>query len=329
MRIVIGADHAGFALKRKLGDYLRELGHAVIDLGTMNQDPVDYPDYAEAVAKAVLQGQAERGVLICGSGVGASVAANKLPGIRAAVCHDTYSARQGVEHDDMNILVFGARIIGEELARELVRAFLAARFTAEERHLRGVEKIKALEKRYGNRVGRNVMNPLKELLAQGQSVWLDYIRRDLIRTGELKRLVEEDGIRGVTSNPTIFEKAIAGSTDYDEALRALLAKDPKTDLRNLYERLAIEDIQMAADVLRGVYDETGGADGYVSFEVSPHLAHDTQGTIKEAKRLRAAVARPNVMIKVPGDSRGNSRHRRAHRRGSERQHYFDVLHASL
>ncbi len=152
MRIAIGADHAGFALKQKLGDYLRELGHAVIDLGTMNQDPVDYPDYAEAVAKAVLQGQAERGVLICGSGVGASVAANKLPGIRAAVCHDTYSARQGVEHDDMNILVFGARIIGEELARELVRVFLAARFTAEERHLRRVEKIKALEKRYGKSV---------------------------------------------------------------------------------------------------------------------------------------------------------------------------------
>lgn len=149
MHVAIGADHAGFALKQKLGDYLHELGHAVIDLGTMNQDPVDYPDYAEAVGKAVLQGQADRGVLICGSGVGASVAANKLPGIRAAVCHDAYSARQGVEHDDMNILVFGARIIGEELARELVRAFLAARFTAEERHVRRVGKIKALEKRYG------------------------------------------------------------------------------------------------------------------------------------------------------------------------------------
>lgn len=148
------------------------------------------------------------------------------------------------------------------------------------------------------------MNPLKELLAQGQSVWLDYIRRDLIRTGELKRLVEEDGIRGVTSNPTIFEKAIAGSTDYDDALRALLAKDPKREVGAIYERLAIEDIQMAADVLRAVYDETGGADGYVSFEVSPHLAHDTRATISEAKRLRAAVARPNVMIKVPATPEG-------------------------
>lgn len=148
------------------------------------------------------------------------------------------------------------------------------------------------------------MNPLKELSAQGQSIWLDYIRRDLIRTGELKRLVEDDGIRGVTSNPTIFEKAIAGSTDYDDALRALHAKDPKADARNLYEGLAIEDIQMAADVLRPVYDETQGADGYVSFEVSPHLAHETQETISEAKRLRQAVDRPNVMIKVPATRAG-------------------------
>jgi RpiB/LacA/LacB family sugar-phosphate isomerase len=151
MRIAIGADHAGFVLKQKLGDYLRELGHEVTDTGTVNTDPVDYPDYADAVGKLILEARVDRGVLICGSGVGASVAANKLPGIRAAVCHDTYSARQGVEHDDMNILVLGARIIGEELARELVRTFLAAKFTAEERHLRRVAKINALEKRFDNR----------------------------------------------------------------------------------------------------------------------------------------------------------------------------------
>ena len=148
------------------------------------------------------------------------------------------------------------------------------------------------------------MNPLKELLKQGQSVWLDYIRRDLVRRGELKRLVEEDGIRGVTSNPTIFEKAIAGSTDYDEALGALLAQDPQANVEKLYEPLAVEDIQMAADILRPVYDESDGADGYVSFEVSPHLAHDTERTISEAKRLRAAVGRPNVMIKVPATLAG-------------------------
>lgn len=148
------------------------------------------------------------------------------------------------------------------------------------------------------------MNPLKELAAEGQSIWLDYIRRNMIRSGELKRLVDEDGVRGVTSNPTIFEKAIAGSTDYDEALRALLAKDPNAEVGKLYEPLAIEDIQMAADVLRPVYDSTSGDDGYVSLEVSPHLAHDTQATISEAKRLRATVDRPNIMIKVPGTPEG-------------------------
>jgi RpiB/LacA/LacB family sugar-phosphate isomerase len=149
MRIVIGADHAGFELKQVIGNDLRHLGHEVIDVGTASVEPVDYPDYAEAVGKVILDGKADRGVLVCGSGVGASVAANKLPGIRAALCHDTYSARQGVEHDDMNILVLGGRVIGAELARELLRAFLAAGFTKEERHRRRLEKIKALEKRYG------------------------------------------------------------------------------------------------------------------------------------------------------------------------------------
>jgi RpiB/LacA/LacB family sugar-phosphate isomerase len=149
MRVAIGADHAGFALKQLIGGDLRDLGHEVIDLGTDSMDPVDYPDYAEAVGKIILEGKADRGILVCGSGVGASVAANKLPGIRAALCHDTYSARQGVEHDDMNILVLGGRVIGSELARELVHAYLAALFTKEERHRRRLEKIKALEKRYG------------------------------------------------------------------------------------------------------------------------------------------------------------------------------------
>ena len=145
---------------------------------------------------------------------------------------------------------------------------------------------------------------LKELARHGQSVWLDFISRKLICNGDLKRLVENDGVRGVTSNPTIFEKAIAGSTDYDQTLRALLSKDPDADVEKLYEPLAIEDIRMAADVLRPVYNETDAADGYVSLEVSPHLAHDTQATIAEARRLRAEVDRPNVMIKVPATPEG-------------------------
>ena len=152
MRIAVGADHAGFDLKQILAAYLRHHGHEVIDKGTDSDEPVDYPDFAEAVGKAVLDGAAQRGLLICGSGVGASVAANKLPGIRAGLCHDTYSARQGVEHDDMNVLVLGARIIGIELARELVDAFLGAQYGEEERHRRRVAKIAALEKRYGKTI---------------------------------------------------------------------------------------------------------------------------------------------------------------------------------
>jgi RpiB/LacA/LacB family sugar-phosphate isomerase len=149
MRIVVGADHAGFQLKQAVAAYLRRRGHDIVDVGTTSEEPVDYPDYADVVAQALLEGKAERGVLICGSGVGASVAANKIAGIRAGLCHDPYSAHQGVEHDDMNVIVLGARVIASELACELLERFLAAQFNGEERHRRRVEKIKALEKRHG------------------------------------------------------------------------------------------------------------------------------------------------------------------------------------
>jgi len=154
MKLVIGSDHAGYELKVALGDFLRSLGHEVLDVGAFNENPSDYPDFAEAVGRAVLDRKAERGVLICGSGVGASVAANKLPGIRAGMCHDTYSAHQGVEHDDINVLVLGSRVIGVMLAQDLVKAFLVAKFTNEDRHLRRLGKVKALEAKYltGSRV---------------------------------------------------------------------------------------------------------------------------------------------------------------------------------
>jgi len=145
MPIVLGSDHAGYEMKTKLLSELKAGGHDVLDVGAYNTEPSDYPDFAEAVGRAVLEGRAERGILICGSGVGASVAANKLRGIRAGLCHDTYSAHQGVEHDDMNVLVLGSRVIGQALARDLAEAFLAARFTGEERHRRRVAKIQRLE----------------------------------------------------------------------------------------------------------------------------------------------------------------------------------------
>ena len=199
--------------------------------------------------------RAERGIIFCGSGVGASMAANRIPGIRAGLCHDTYSAHQGVEHDDMNVLVLGGRVVGVELARELVRAFLNARFSGDARHLRRLAKMTALE------------NPVRALQVFGQSVWLDYIRRSLITSGELRRLIDDDGVRGVTSNPAIFEKAIAGSADYTEFLQ-------RPDARAHGRQRAVRDARdprhpgrrrCAARRLRGDRQR----DGYVSLEVSP------------------------------------------------------------
>ncbi len=146
MRIVVGADHRGYELKNEIAAALKQAGHETLDVGTHSADTVDYPDYARAIGGALTDGLAERGVLVCGSGVGASIAANKIRGVRAALCHDTYSARQGVEHDDMNVLCLGARVIDSELALELVRAFLDARLSGEERYLRRLEKVAEMER---------------------------------------------------------------------------------------------------------------------------------------------------------------------------------------
>jgi transaldolase/glucose-6-phosphate isomerase len=146
-------------------------------------------------------------------------------------------------------------------------------------------------------------NPLIEVQQYGQSIWYDYISRDLLLSGDLRRMVKEDGVRGVTSNPAIFEKAIAGSSDYDPAIAALAGQDV-TEAQAVFEALAIQDVQLGCDVLRGVYDDSEYADGFVSLEVSPHLAYDTQATVHEARRLWRAVGRPNLMIKVPSTREG-------------------------
>jgi transaldolase/glucose-6-phosphate isomerase len=290
MRVAIGSDHAGFELKEAVKGFLSAEHHEALDVGTYSKDPVDYADYAAAVGEALREHKAERGIILCGSGVGASMAANRIPGIRAGLCHDTYSAHQGVEHDDMNVLVLGGRVVGSELARELIHAFLNAHFSGEERHLRRLAKVTALE------------NRLRALQVFGQSVWLDYIKHSLISSGELRRMIDEDGLRGVTSNPAIFEKAVHASSDYKDILEAPAAR--ALDAKTLYEQLAIRDIQDAADVLRSVYERTSTRDGYVSLEVSPLLAHDTAGTLAEARRLWRAVGRDNLMIKVPATTEG-------------------------
>ena len=148
MRLALSSDHAGFELKRDLAAFLGQKGHIVLDLGTHSLAPVDYPDAAEAVAEALRKGEADRGIVVCGSGAGASIAANKFPGIRAAVCHDTYTAHQAVEHDDCNILCLGGRVIGPALAADIIRAYLAADFTGEDRHKRRLAKIDGIEREF-------------------------------------------------------------------------------------------------------------------------------------------------------------------------------------
>jgi ribose 5-phosphate isomerase B len=149
-RIALGSDHAGFSLKEDIATYIKGLGYEILDLGPHSAEPVDFPDYAEAVGHAILRGEAMRGILICGSGVGVSVAANKIPGIWAALCHDIYSAHQSVEHDDVNVLALGAQVVGPAVAHELVKAFLEASFSGKENHRRRVEKIKAMEERFAD-----------------------------------------------------------------------------------------------------------------------------------------------------------------------------------
>lgn len=146
MKVILGADHGGFALKQELAETLRLAGHEVVDIGAHRYDQADdYPDFSLAVARAVAHGEGERGIIVCGSGVGASVAANKVQGVRAGLCHDTYSARQGVEHDDMNVLCLGGRVVGVALAADLIQAFLGARFSGEERHARRLKKLLAAD----------------------------------------------------------------------------------------------------------------------------------------------------------------------------------------
>jgi len=146
MRVIVGADHAGFLLKQELVSHLESEGHLVLDVGTDSTEPVDYPDYAAAVSRAVVSGEGERGIIVCGSGAGASIAANKITGARSAVVHDHFTAHQSVEHDDMNVLALGARVIGVTTAKEIVDSFLGARFSAEERHVRRLRKVAELDR---------------------------------------------------------------------------------------------------------------------------------------------------------------------------------------
>ncbi len=304
MRVVIGADHGGFSLKGPVAEEVRRLGHEVVDVGAHEYDPGDdYPDFALALALTLVDGEADRGILICGSGVGACVAAGKVPGIRASLVMDGYSAHQGVEHDDMNVLCLGARVVGVELALDLVRTYLASRFSGEERHRRRLGKIDDIRGAL-RRAGESMMdkNPLWQLQALGQSVWYDNIGRGLLQGGGLQRLIDEYAVVGVTSNPTIFQKAVAESDDYDPLIRESVEQQLSTD--QTMDRLMTEDVARACDILRPVFDREQSDDGWVSIEVKPSAAHDADVTLSEVHRLRGLVDRPNLLVKIPATKEG-------------------------
>jgi len=310
MRIGIAADHGAFSLKGQLEASLRSSGYEVVDFGAHELNPADdYPDFIIPLARAVAAGEVERGIALCGSGVGASIAANKVAGVRAGLIHDVFSARQGVEDDDMNVFCLGGKVIGSALAWELVETFLAAHFSGAARHQRRVSKVQALEipgsepgNHAGTNHGRKTMKATQALHNMGQSLWLDNITRGLLTSGTLRRYIQEFSVTGLTSNPTIFDHALKNSNDYDDAIRQKL-KEGKSG-EGLFFELAIEDLRQAADLFRPIHDLTNGVDGWVSLEVSPLLANDTAGTIAAAKALHAKAARPNLFIKIPGTKQG-------------------------
>jgi transaldolase len=295
MRIAIAADHAGLPLRQTVADTVRAEGHEPLLLGPDDGNPVDYPVVARVVAGALASGRAERGILVCGSGAGVTVAANKLPGIRAAYGADHYTAHQMVEHDDCNVMTLGGRVMGPTVAGDIVTAYVNARFSGEERHARRLAEVLQIEQE------RN-MNPATSLHEAGQSLWLDNITRQLLDGGQLARYVADGSITGLTSNPTIFDKAISGSGDYDQQIGELAAGG--LDDEAIFFELALGDLRRAAGLFRPTWDSTGGRDGWVSLEVSPRLAHDTASTVAEARSLHEKAAAPNLFIKVPGTVEG-------------------------
>lgn len=297
LRVAVAADHAGAPLLDVAAGAIRSAGAEPVLLELPGAGPGDdYPDVAALVAQAIAEGRAERAVLMCGSGAGVSVAANRFPGLRAALAHDTYTAHQMVEHDDVNVLTMGARVIGADLAAEVVVAFAGAGFSGGDRHARRLGKVLALD-------GQRVHNGARALHEAGQSLWLDAISRRLLTTGTLARYIADDAVTGLTSNPSILAHSIAAGHDYDHLLRAHRA-DGVTAPQDLVYACALDDLRAAADLLRPVWDATRGVDGWVSLEVPPDLADDTAATVAEAHRLHALADCPNLLVKVPGTAAG-------------------------
>ncbi|MEA2705192.1 MAG: transaldolase, partial [Actinomycetota bacterium] len=297
VRVAISADHAGLPLRARVAQAVTDAGHEPVLLGPDTAPPegIDYPVIAKLVGDCLAAAEAERGILVCGSGAGVTIAANRLPGVRAAYGSDHYTAHQMVEHDHVNVLTLGSRVMGPEVAADVVAAFVGATPSTEARHLRRLGEVLEFER-------ERSVNAAVKLHDVGQSLWLDNITRDLLASGTLARYIGGLAVTGLTSNPTIFDKAVTGSDDYDDQIRLLAPRGLGAE--SLFFELAITDLTKAASLFRPIWDATEGVDGWVSLEVSPKLAYDTDTTTQAAKTLHGKAATPNLFIKIPGTPAG-------------------------
>jgi len=306
--IVVACDHAGFELKPCVIEAIQDFGDDVIDVGTYSSASADFPDFAQLGAHKILSGEAQAGVFLCGSGVGVCMAANKIQGIYASVCHDTYSAHQGVEHDGMNVLCLGARIIGSEVARELVTAFLGAEFNHKPNQIRRFEKIKRIEA--GDLYLENRLKALKEA---GQSVWLSHINRRQMKDEKLTERINNGEICGLTTTFSNICSDVLHMDDYSSAFTAMIMDG--WDSRQIFQKLSVDDVRQATSLFRENYISSGGSDGLVTIEMDPQLANDYAKSLAEAKQIWTAVNRPNLMISVPATAAGIETTRQLTREG--------------
>jgi transaldolase len=300
MRVAIASDHAGVGLQETTVDAIRQAGHEPVLIGQATEGD-DYPDVALAVGGAIRSGQAQRGVLLCGSGAGVTVAANKIPLVRAALAYDTYTARQMVEHDDVNVLALGARVIGPAVAADVVEAFVGAEFSGAERHARRLSKVLAME-------ATRVHGAAADVLARGQRLWLDGIEASALDDGRMAHWIGDYAVTGATTAPDGLATTLRTGV-YRDRLATHVA-DGVTEPETLALSLALDDAVATADLLQGFHAATVGADGYVSIDLPPALVDDVDGTLELSRRLHGAAGRRNLMVKVPATRAGHAASRR-------------------
>jgi transaldolase len=299
MRVAIASDHAGVGLEETTIEAIREAGHEPVVIGQASEGD-DYPDVALAVGGAIRSGQAQRGVVLCGSGAGVTVAANKIPLVRAALAYDTYTARQMVEHDDVNVLALGARVIGPAVAADVVSAFITAKFSGAARHARRLGKVLAME-------ATRVQSAAADVVARGQRLWLDGFDATALDDGRVAHWIGDAAVTGATTNLDIIATAVRGGA-YQERLAA--HADADADPEELALALLVDDATLVADLVRGIHAATAGIDGFASVDLPPALVDDVDGTVELAHRIQALGGRLNLMVKVPATRAGHAAVRR-------------------